>query len=229
VTNEFSDRGPDREGTGSDLPLVVRVEETDGVISLSGDLTGTNDVRLKLSQALEPAARRTEWRVEAGDARVVPEGVEAWLEATRAYLQTCVLSYGPSQLAMILQFDSTYQHPRSSFAEEPHSQKEIMNADRQSVVVSLRTELSLSPNVSRAHRRYARVQLMLEAHARLEDWLRQIDPEAQVLPEPSTLATPMLVVSASAECIRRLIAASKDLEFVECVEPRYKFRGGDSE
>ena len=101
-----------------DPPLVVQINFEMATIRLSGDLTGTRQVRSKLAEALSNANQRSSWTVEANAARVIPAGVEVWIKATREHLGHSALTYEPSQLAMILQFDETYTHPSTRFNED---------------------------------------------------------------------------------------------------------------
>ena len=86
-------------------------------IILRGDLDDSSEVLASCRRALETVHKFSRFIVEAHEARVVPEGVTTWIQAVEQFLMGCELIYAPSQLGLILHYDSRYQHPRSSFQE----------------------------------------------------------------------------------------------------------------
>jgi len=90
-------------------------------IILGGDLDGSPQMLREFGEALRRAPKFSRMTVEAQDARITPEGVTAWIEGVQEYLMGSEMIYAPSQLGIILQFDSRYQHPASSYREYQRS------------------------------------------------------------------------------------------------------------
>jgi hypothetical protein len=86
-------------------------------IILSGDLDGSPETLKKLREGLDSVRKFSSFTVEAQDVLINPEGITAWIQATEQFLMGCELIYLPSQLGMILQYDTRYKHPTSSFQE----------------------------------------------------------------------------------------------------------------
>jgi hypothetical protein len=100
-------------------PLEISIDFVEAVIRLHGDLTGSYEAKLSLSQELTKAAGKARWIVDAADIRVDESGVEAWAEYVQLLLMHSKLTYRPSQLASILRFDDglVYNHQYSEFEE----------------------------------------------------------------------------------------------------------------
>jgi hypothetical protein len=86
-------------------------------IILRGDLDDSSDVLSKCRRALENVPKFSRLTIEADSTRVAPDGVTIWIQAVEQFLMGCDLIYAPSQLALILQYDSRYPHPKSLFQE----------------------------------------------------------------------------------------------------------------
>jgi hypothetical protein len=100
-------------------PLEIRVTETQQRITLNGDLSGSYETKMRLSQALTEASGKPSWTIDSDNIRVDEGGVEAWAEYVHLLLMDSALTYLPSQLSTILQFDGgvVYKHPRSHFED----------------------------------------------------------------------------------------------------------------
>src|SRR5437763_1195901 len=72
---------------------------------LSGDLIRSPQVLAKCSEALSKIPLFPRLSVDAHDVRLSPEGVTIWIEAVHSFLMGCELTYTPSQLGLILQYD----------------------------------------------------------------------------------------------------------------------------
>jgi hypothetical protein len=90
-------------------------------IVVRGDLDDSPRVLITCRQVLERIPRFSSLTIEADEARIVPEGITTWIEAVEQFLMGCELTYAPSQLAMILQFDDRYPHPRSHYQNFQHT------------------------------------------------------------------------------------------------------------
>lgn len=90
-------------------------------IVVRGDLDDSPKVLMTCREVLERVPRFSSLMIEADEARVAPEGVTTWIEAVEQFLMGCELTYAPSQLGMILQFDDRYPHPRSHYQNFQHS------------------------------------------------------------------------------------------------------------
>ncbi len=106
--------------------MVDRVEHTEEPfnivlsaykVALQGDLDDSPGVWTRCRAVLEKVPRSSRLIVEAHDARIIPEGVTTWIKAVEQFLADCELTYSPSQLSLILQYDDRYQHTKSTFQE----------------------------------------------------------------------------------------------------------------
>jgi hypothetical protein len=95
----------------------VKINATKRTITLRGDLSGTYETKMRLSQALADAPRGINWTIDADEIRFDEAGVAAWAEYVHLLLMDSALTYLPSQLGTILYFDDglVYRHPRSHF------------------------------------------------------------------------------------------------------------------
>ena len=103
-----------------------RIDINNSRIVLSGDLLGAPDQSNELRKTLALAAQsgRASWEIDANEVRLTPEGVTVWISAVDELLRTCVLTYRPSQLAAVLQYDPRYRH-ESTFQDEAEPQVPI--------------------------------------------------------------------------------------------------------
>jgi len=92
--------------------LDIRVDGSK--IVLSGDLDNTPQARNALSQVIPLLRARHEWIVDADDVSVVPEGVTLWIHFSQENLARVGVSYLPSQLSTILQYDDRYVEVRAA-------------------------------------------------------------------------------------------------------------------
>ena len=111
-----------------------RVDIKNSGIVLSGDFLGTPDQsnELRKTFALAAAQSSRTWEIDANEVRLTPEGVTVWISAVDELLRTCVLTYRPSQLAAVLQYDPRYRH-ESTFQDEAEPQMPIFNHFRPSL------------------------------------------------------------------------------------------------
>lgn len=99
------------------IPFSIVIDKANGVITLSGDLEPTEEVRESCARVLQEADSIAEVKIDAGQIRLPRGGVEMWIGLSREYLQNCTLRYSPSQLATNLRYDDQYQHTNTSFVE----------------------------------------------------------------------------------------------------------------
>jgi hypothetical protein len=90
-------------------------------IVVRGDLDDSARVLMTCRGILERIPKFSSLIIEANEARIVPEGVTTWIEAVEQFLMGCELTYEPSQLGTILQFDDRYPHPRSRYLSFQHT------------------------------------------------------------------------------------------------------------
>ncbi len=88
-------------------------------IVIEGDLGGSPQVleecRVAALQAI--AHGPSNLFILAHDARIDSGGVETWLRVVEEFLMDCNLTYAPSQLGVILQYEELYRHPHSQYEE----------------------------------------------------------------------------------------------------------------
>jgi hypothetical protein len=82
-------------------------------MTVSGDLDGDVQAGAELDRAFADllARRPAQLIVNAEGARLLPEGVEAWIRKVSAFcgnVQDAILVYVPSHLALVLKYDPRY-------------------------------------------------------------------------------------------------------------------------
>jgi hypothetical protein len=99
------------------VALEINVSVSNQTITLRGDLSGSYESKMRLSQALTSASGKPNWTINADDIRLDEAGVAAWAEYVHLLLMDSTLTYLPSQLGTILYFDDglVYRHSRSHF------------------------------------------------------------------------------------------------------------------
>lgn len=111
-------------------------------IVLTGLLDGSRHVSRSLASLFRDLRNRRKLIIQAEDVVVVPEGIPLWIGAVKEFLLDCRLEYCPSHLAVVLRFDSEYDHAKTEYLEHTESQDCVPARDVGAIRIAAKPAMS---------------------------------------------------------------------------------------